>query len=129
VSPRTIRAYWRADADHPGPRRISSHHWKSFVRNHVQAIVACDFLVAIMASFRILYVFVAMEVGSRRILYFNVTARPTAEWTFQQFREAIPGDHSYRFLIHDRDSIFSSEVDEELASFGLKVYTGAGAEG
>jgi putative transposase len=57
----------------------------------------------------------------RRILHFNVTSHPTAEWTLQQFREAIPGDHSYRFLIHDRDSIFSAEVDETLASFGLKV--------
>jgi transposase InsO family protein len=121
VSPRTVRAYWPADADHPGPRRISSHHWKTFVRNHAQAIVACDFLVAITVGFRILYVFVAMEVGSRRIVHFNVTAHPTAEWTLQQFREAIPGDHSYRFLIHDRESIFSSEVDEALTTFGLKV--------
>jgi putative transposase len=39
----------------------------------------------------------------------------------QQFREAIPGDHTYRFLIHDRDSIFSAEVDDELGAFGLKV--------
>jgi transposase InsO family protein len=121
LSPRTVRAYWPADAEHPGPQRISSHHWKTFVRNHAQAVVACDFLVAITAGFRILYVFVAMEVGSRRILHFNVTAHPTAGWTLQQFREAIPGDHSYRFLIHDRDSIFSPEVDEALRNFGLKV--------
>jgi transposase InsO family protein len=121
VSPRTVRAYWPANADHPGSRRISSHHWKTFVRNHAQAIVACDFLVAMTVGFRILYVFVAMEVGSRRILHFNVTAHPTADWTLQQFREAVPGDHSYRFLIHDRDSIFSPEVDGALNTFGLKV--------
>jgi hypothetical protein len=41
---------------------------------------------------------------SRKILHQNVTAHPTAEWTLQQFREALPGDHPYRFLIHDRDS-------------------------
>jgi len=40
---------------------------------------------------------------------------PTAEWTAQQFREAIPSEHRYRFLIHDRDSIFSAEFDHELA--------------
>jgi len=62
-----------------------------------------------------------MEVGSRQLLHFNVTAHPTASWTLQQFREAFPGDHDYRFLIHDRDSIFSTEVDDELKSFGLKV--------
>jgi hypothetical protein len=55
-----------------------------------------------------------MEVGTRRIVHCNVTAHPTAAWTLQQLREAIPSDHSYRFLIHDRDSIFSAEVDQQL---------------
>jgi len=83
--------------------------------------VACDFLVAVTARFRVLYVFVVMEVGSRQILHYNVTRHPTAGWTVQQFREAFPSDHNYRFLIHDRDSIFSAGVDDELKSFGLKV--------
>jgi putative transposase len=39
----------------------------------------------------------------------NVTAHPTADWTLQQFREALPGDHAYRYVIHDRDRIFSKE--------------------
>jgi putative transposase len=73
------------------------------------------------AGFRVLYVFVVMEVGSRRILHCNLTAHPTAAWTLQQFREAIPSDHTYRFLIHDRDSIFSAEVNDELGAFGLKI--------
>jgi len=83
--------------------------------------VACDFLLAVTARFRVLYVLEVMEVGSRQILHFNVIAHPTASWTLQQFREAFPSDHHYRFLIHDRDSIFSTEVDDELKSFGLKV--------
>jgi transposase InsO family protein len=92
------------------------------VKNHAQGIVACDFLVAVTVRFRVLFVFVVMEVGSRRILHCNVTAHPTADWTLQQFREAIPGGQGYQFLIHDRDSIFSSELDEELQrSFGLRV--------
>jgi transposase InsO family protein len=62
-----------------------------------------------------------MEIGSRRILHHNVTAHPTAEWMLQQFREAIPGEHEYKFLIHDRDSIFAAEGDNELKSFGLRV--------
>ncbi len=68
--------------------------------------MACDFLVAVTARFRVLYVFVVMEVGSRQILHYNVTRHPTAGWTVQQFREAFPSDHNCRFLIHDRDSIF-----------------------
>src|SRR6201993_753792 len=63
-----------------------------------------------------------MEIGSRRILHCNVTAHPTAEWTLQQLRDAIPSDHPYRFLIHDRDTIFSSELDAEVkSSFVLRT--------
>jgi transposase InsO family protein len=83
--------------------------------------VACDFFVVVTARFRILYVFLLMEVGTRRILHCNLTAHPTAEWTLQQFREAIPCDHVYCFLIRDRDSIFSVEVDDQLKAFGLRV--------
>ena len=75
----------------------------------------------ITAGFRTLYVFVVMEIGSRQILHHNVTAHPTAERTLQQFREALPGGHPYRFLIHDRDSIFSADVDQGLADLGVRV--------
>jgi len=62
------------------------------------------------------------QLGGAACTRYNVTAHPTADWTLQQFREAIPSDHSYQFLIHDRDAIFSSELDEELKrSFGLTV--------
>ena len=91
------------------------------MRNHTQSIVACDFLVVVTARFRIIYIFLVMEVGTRRILHSRVTAHPTAEWTLQQLREAIPSDHPYRFLIRDRDSIFSAGVDEQLKALGLKV--------
>jgi putative transposase len=84
-------------------------------------MVACDFFVVITATFRTLYVFVVIEIGSRKIVHQNVTAHPTAEWTLQQFREALPGDHPYRFLIHDRDSIFAKEVDQGLANLGVRV--------
>jgi putative transposase len=71
VSPRTVRAYWPQERDPRGGRRTASQHWRTFVRNHAKAIVAADFLVAITAGFRVLYVFVVMEVGSRRILHCN----------------------------------------------------------
>ena len=78
------------------------------MRNHARALLACDFMVAVTARFQCLYIFVVMEIGSRRILHCNVTLYPTAQWTIQQLREAIPSDHEYRFLIHDRHATFSS---------------------
>src|ERR1017187_3679141 len=122
LSPRTVRKYWPWEPSDCRGRRVSSQQWKTFVRNHANAIVACDFLVAVTARFQFLYVLVVLELGSRRILHCNVTAHPTAEWTAQQFREAIPSEQRFRFLIHDRDSIFSAEFDHELAEgLGLTV--------
>jgi transposase InsO family protein len=121
VSPRTVRKYL-PKRQHPGPRkRVSSQRWATFIRNHAQAIVAGDFCVVVTATFRLLYIFVIMEHATRRILHSNVTAHPTAAWTLQQLREAIPADHSYRFLIHDRDTIFSRDLDQNISHLGLRV--------
>jgi putative transposase len=118
VSPRTVRKYLKGSR----PRGTTDgQRWSTFVRNHAKSIVACDFFVSVTASFRVLYVFVAMEIGSRRILHCNLTPYPTAEWTIQQFREFLAFDHPYRFLIHDRDSIFSFDVDQTLKGFVVSV--------
>jgi putative transposase len=121
VSPRTVRKYMPKRVGHGRGQRVSSQRWMIFVRNHAQAIVACDFCVVVTATFRLLYVFVVMEHTTRRMLHTNVTAHPTAVWTQQQLREAIPVDHSYRFLIHDRDSIFSQQLDQGIRHLGLRV--------
>jgi hypothetical protein len=61
-----------------------------------------------------------MEVGTRKIVHFNVTDHPTADWTLQQFREVM-GEQSHRFVIHDRDSIYSPQLDSALKAMGLRV--------
>jgi len=66
-------------------------------------------------------VLVVMEHASRRIIHLNVTSHPTAAWTLQQLREAIPSDHAYRFILHDRDTIFSAGLDASAARMGLEV--------
>ncbi|MGZ9058551.1 MAG: hypothetical protein ACXW14_04810, partial [Burkholderiaceae bacterium] len=84
VSPRTIRKYmpkW----PHGQPR--GDQRWSTFLKNHAKAIVACDFFIAVTATFRLLYVFVVIEHGSRRLARADITAHPSAEWTLQQLRE------------------------------------------
>lgn len=91
------------------------------MRNHARAIVACDFVVSTTASFRTIYTLVVMEIGSRRILHVNSTAHPTAAWTTQQLREVFVPENPWRYLLHDRDAIFSAALDANARSFGLAV--------
>ena len=79
----------------------------------------------VTASFRLLYVFVVIEHRSRRLIHCNVTAHPSAAWTLQQLREVIGyGDH-YRYLIHDRDRIFASPLDQSIRALGIRVLKSA----
>lgn len=55
----------------------------------------------------------------RRIIHFNVTAHPTADWTAQQLREAFPFDQIPRYLLRDRDSIFGGEFRPETSHGGV----------
>ena len=118
ISPRTVRRYMPMQPKRP---TVPSQRWMTFVRNHAKAIIAADFFVVATATFRLVYVLVIMEIGTRRILHVNVTQHPTAEWTLQQFRECVSGDEGYKFIIHDRDSIYSRELDSSLRTLGLRV--------
>jgi putative transposase len=119
VSPRTVRRYMRRPV--PSGHSSRPQAWRTFLRNHGSEVLACDFFVTVTASFRLVYVFLVLEVSSRRILHWNVTEHPTAEWTVQQFRACVTGDEPYRFAIHDRDSIYSPAVDRALVSLHLRV--------
>jgi len=117
VSPRTVRRYMPS---RPRPKP-GTQPWSTFVRNHARCVLASDFFVVVTATFRILYVFVVLEVGTRRILHWNVTAHPTSDWTAQQFRMVISGDEAHRYVIHDRDTIYSNDVDRTIDALGLTV--------
>jgi putative transposase len=121
VSPWTVRKYLPRHPHHGRGKRLPSQRWRTFVRNYARAIVACDFCVVVTATFRLLYVFVLMEHATRRILHANVTTHPTAQWTLQQLRDALPADHTSRFLIHDRDTIFSEDLDQRMRHLGLQM--------
>jgi putative transposase len=116
VSPRTVRRYMPSRPPHQKP---GTQTWSTFVRNHARFVLASDFFVVVTATFRLLYVFVVLEVGTRRILHWNVTTHPTADWTAQQFRTIVPGDQGHQFVIHDRDTIYADRVDRTLEAMGL----------
>jgi putative transposase len=119
VSPRTVSRYLRRRRPSHGGR--PAQRCSTFVRSHGHAVLACDFFTTIMVRFRILYVFVVLDVGTRRIVHWNVTEHPTADWTIQQCRAVITGETAHRFLVHDRDAIFAPAVDRAIRSMGLRV--------
>jgi putative transposase len=73
----------------------------------------------------LLYVFVVIEHRNRRLIHCNVTAHPSAAWTLQQLREVVSCEDRYKFLIHDRDSIFASELDQSIQALGIGVLKSA----
>ena len=95
VSEATVRKYRTRH------RKPPSQTWRTFLDNHLTDIVADDFFTVPTATFRILFAFVVLRHDRRRVVHFNVTAHPTAEWTAQQLVEAFPDDTAPRFLIRD----------------------------
>ena len=118
VSPRTVRKYMPGG---PTGHPRGDQRWSTFLRNHATAILACDFFVAVTATFRTLYVFVVIEHSTRRLAHINVTTNPNADWTLQQLREVVGNGEGHRYLIHDRDRIFAKHLDDSIKALGVDV--------
>jgi len=116
VSERTVSRYLCGLRRRPEARQS----WLTFLHNHREAIAAMDLFVVFTVSFRLLYVLFVIRHGRRQIMQFNVIEHPTATWVVQQLREAFPFDTAPRYLVFDRDSIFSAEVVAATKTMGIK---------
>jgi putative transposase len=95
-------------------RKPPSQTWRTFLNNHVRELVAVDFFTVPTVGFRVLFVFVVLAHDRRRLIHFNVTDHPTAEWTARQIVQAFPWDTAPRYLIRDRDGIYSKDFRQQL---------------
>jgi len=102
------------------PTGPSSQTWHTFIRNHMNQIVAIDFFTVHTATFKTLYVFLALSLDRRKIIHFNVTANPNSDWASLQLIQAFPFDTAPRFLIRDRDGIYGQKVINTLCALGVK---------
>ncbi len=104
------------------PKRYKppSPTWKAFLTNHVKDLVSCDFFVVPTATFRVLFVFIILAHERRRIVHFNVTEHPTAQWTAQQIVETFPWDSVPRYLLRDRDCIYGTVFQERVSHMGIE---------
>ncbi len=101
-------------------RKPPSQTWCTFLENHAEQLVSIDFFTVPTIRFHVLYVFLVLAHDRRRILHFNVTAHPTAEWTGQQLREAFPFDQLPRYLLRDRNAIFGNAFREQVRDMGIR---------
>ncbi len=101
-------------------RKPPSQTWRTFLENHVKTMVSVDFFTVPTIRFQVLYVFLVLAHERRRIVHFNVTAHPTAEWTAQQLREAFPYDQIPGYLLRDRDGIFGRAFREDVKAMGIE---------
>ena len=83
-------------------------------------LVACDFFTVPTATFQVLFVFVILAHERRRIVHFNVTEHPTAQWTAQQMVEAFPWDEGPRYVLRDRDSIYGTYFQQRIEHMGIE---------
>jgi putative transposase len=99
----------------------SQQSWRTFIHNHASEIWACDLLQTYDLFFRSIFVFVILELGSRRIVHFGVTRHPTDRWLAQRLREATPFAAGPRFLIRDNDSKFGASFSRVAFQTGIEV--------
>jgi transposase InsO family protein len=114
VSEATVSRYM------PRRRKPPSHSWRAFLRNHTKDLVSIDFFVVPTATFRVLYVFLVLEHERRRIVYFNVTEGPSAQWTGQQLVNAFPYDSARKFVIRDRDKIYGADFARRVRAMRIE---------
>jgi transposase InsO family protein len=103
----------------PRSKRPPSLTWKTFLKNHVQDVVALDDFVVPTVTFRVLFVLVILAHERRRIVHFNVTDHPTAQWTAQQVVEAFPWNEAPRYLLRDQERIYGTHFWRRVRHMGI----------
>jgi transposase InsO family protein len=102
------------------PQKPPSPTWKTFLKNHVQDLVSMDFFVVPTVTHKVLFVLLILAHERRRLIHFNITEHPTAEWTAQQVIDAFPWDEAPRYLLRDRDRIYSASFRQRVRHRGIE---------
>jgi len=101
------------------PQRTTRQRWKTFLKNHSVEINSLDFFVVPTITFKLIHVLVFPSHDRRRIIHFNVTDHPSAEWASQQLRNAFCDIEPLKFLIRDRDKKFGELFTGTVKALGI----------
>jgi putative transposase len=102
------------------PRRPPSQAWRTFLTNHARDLIALDFFTVPTATFRVLFVLVMLTHSRRRLVHFNMTEHPTAEWTARQLLEACVHEEAPGYLIRDRDQVYGERFCRQAKTLGVR---------
>jgi transposase InsO family protein len=100
-------------------RRPPSQSWKTFLRNHAEAIAAVDLCVVPTLTFERLFAFLVLGHGRRQLLWFEVTRHPTAAWLARQVTEAFPWA-SPGYLVRDNDRAYGRVFTNRITAMGIR---------
>ena len=104
----------------PKLRKPTSPTWRTFLKQHMRDTVAIDFFTVPTVRLRVLFVLIVLSHDRRKIVHFNVTEHPTAEWTTQQLVEAFPWKSPPKYLLRDRDAIYGNHFRKRVCGLGMK---------
>jgi transposase InsO family protein len=117
VSKRTVQRYLTQVRHAPSGQQT----WTTFIKNHARDIWACDFTVGHDLLFQPIYIFVIIELHTRRIVHTAVSRSPSDAWTAQQLREATPWANRPKYLIRDRDDKYGPLFVNVATASGIKL--------
>jgi transposase InsO family protein len=103
-----------------GGRESPSQSWKTFFRNHTQAIAAIDLCVVPTLTFERLFAFLVIGHGRRQLLWFEVTRHPTAEWLARQITEAFPWASAPAYLVRHNDRAYGHVFRSRVRAMGIR---------
>jgi transposase InsO family protein len=104
------------------PRRRSppSQSWKTFLRNHADAIAAIDMCVVTTVTFERLFAYLVLGHGRRQLLWFEVARHPTAQWLARQITEAFPWNSAPAYLVRDNDRAYGQVFTARVKAMGIR---------
>jgi putative transposase len=114
VAKSTVEKYRIRSSKPPSPM------WRAFLNNHIADLVSIDFFTLPTINFKVLFVLVVLSHCRRKVIHFNVTENPTAQWAGQQMVEAFPCDSAPKYLLRDRDAIYGETFRRRVASLGIE---------
>jgi transposase InsO family protein len=102
------------------PSKPPSQTWKTFLRNHAEAIAAVDLCVVPTLTFERLFAFLVLGHGRRQLLWFEVTRHPTAKWLARQITEAFPWTSAPAYLVRDNDRAYGRVFTSRVRAMGIR---------